>query len=72
MYGYEEDTMEGVVGDLLTAQNASISTAESCTGGAVAKMIASVSGSSNYFEGSVICYSNICKINQPCTGKCIT
>ena len=64
VYGYEEDTMEGVVGDLLTAQNASISTAESCTGGAVAKMITSVSGSSNYFEGSVICYSNICKINQ--------
>ena len=64
VYGYEEDTMEGVVGDLLTAQNASVSTAESCTGGAVAKMITSVSGSSNYFEGSVICYSNICKINQ--------
>ncbi|MED6302544.1 MAG: molybdopterin-binding protein, partial [Bacteroidota bacterium] len=53
VYGYEDDTMEGVVGDLLTAQNASISTAESCTGGAVAKMITSVSGSSNYFEGSV-------------------
>ncbi len=64
VYGYEDDTMEGVVGDLLTTQNASISTAESCTGGAVAKMITSVSGSSNYFEGSVICYSNICKINQ--------
>ena len=64
VYGYEDDTMEGVVGNLLTAQNASISTAESCTGGAVAKMITSVSGSSNYFEGSVICYSNICKINQ--------
>ena len=64
VYGYEDDTMEGVVGDLLTAQNASVSTAESCTGGAVAKMITSVSGSSNYFEGSVICYSNICKINQ--------
>ena len=64
VYGYEDDTMEGVVGGLLTAQNVSISTAESCTGGAVAKMITSVSGSSNYFEGSVICYSNICKINQ--------
>ena len=64
VYGYEDDTMEGIVGDLLTAQNASVSTAESCTGGAVAKMITSVSGSSNYFEGSVICYSNICKINQ--------
>ena len=64
VYGYEDDTMEAVVGDLLTAQNTSISTAESCTGGAVAKMITSVSGSSNYFEGSVICYSNICKINQ--------
>ena len=64
VYGYEDDKMEGVVGDLLTAQNASVSTAESCTGGAVAKMITSVSGSSNYFEGSMICYSNICKINQ--------
>ena len=64
IYGYEDDTMEGVVGQLLSEKNETVSTAESCTGGAVAKMITSVSGSSAYFEGSIISYSNQIKINQ--------
>ena len=64
IYGYEDDTMEGVVGQLLSKKNETVSTAESCTGGAVAKMITSVSGSSAYFEGSIISYSNQIKINQ--------
>ena len=64
IYGYEDDTMEGVVGQLLSEKNETVSTAESCTGGAVAKMITSVSGSSDYFEGSIISYSNQIKINQ--------
>ena len=64
IYGYEDDTMEGVVGQLLSAKNETVATAESCTGGAVAKMITSVSGSSAYFEGSIISYSNQIKINQ--------
>ena len=46
IYGYEDDTMEGVVGQLLSEKNETVATAESCTGGAVAKMITSVSGSS--------------------------
>ena len=64
IYGYEDDTMEGVIGQLLSEKNETVSTAESCTGGAVAKMITSVSGSSAYFEGSIISYSNQIKINQ--------
>ena len=64
IYGYEDDKMEGVVGQLLSEKNETVSTAESCTGGAVAKMITSVSGSSAYFEGSIISYSNQIKINQ--------
>ena len=64
IYGYEDDTMEGVVGQLLSEKNETVSTAESCTGGAVAKMITSVSGSSAYFEGSIISYSNQIKIDQ--------
>ena len=64
IYGYEDDTMEGVVGQLLSAKNETVATAESCTGGAVAKMITSVSGSSAYFEGSIISYSNLIKINH--------
>ena len=64
IYGYEDDTMEGVVGQLLSEKNETVATAESCTGGAVAKMITSVSGSSAYFEGSIISYSNQIKINQ--------
>ena len=64
IYGYEDDTMEGVVGQLLSEKKETVATAESCTGGAVAKMITSVSGSSAYFEGSIISYSNQIKINQ--------
>lgn len=64
IYGYEDDTMEGVVGQLLSEKNETVSTAESCTGGAVAKMITSVSGSSAYFEGSIVSYSNQIKIDQ--------
>ena len=40
-----------------------IGTAESCTGGKVAETIMSVPGSSNYYKGSIICYSNEVKEN---------
>jgi len=43
---------------LLKAQNKTITTAESCTGGLIASMITEVSGSSEVFNGSVVTYSN--------------
>ncbi len=61
IFGYDNDTMESVIGKLLLEKKASLSTAESCTGGAIAAMITSVPGSSIYFTGSVIAYSNIIK-----------
>ena len=53
----EEDTIEVVLGRLLTKQNKTFSTAESCTGGKIAQVISSVSGASAYFKGSVVCYA---------------
>jgi len=55
----EEDApVEVVIGNLLKEKNLMLATAESCTGGNIAHMITSVSGSSAYFKGSVVAYSN--------------
>ena len=62
--GFEEDeTLEVVVGRILKKQNKTIATAESCTGGKIAEVLTSVSGSSNYFKGSVVSYATEVKIN---------
>jgi nicotinamide-nucleotide amidase len=58
IFGYNTDTMEEVVGRLLKHVNKTLSTAESCTGGYIAHLITGVPGSSAYFKGSVIAYSN--------------
>ncbi|MBW4362589.1 CinA family nicotinamide mononucleotide deamidase-related protein [Flavobacterium taihuense] len=62
--GFEDDeTIEVVLGRLLSKQNLTLSTAESCTGGKIAEMIASVPGASNYFKGSVVAYATEVKVN---------
>ncbi len=58
IYGYGNDKMDGVVGELLLKKGLTLATAESCTGGTVAKMLTSKSGSSAYFHGSIVSYSN--------------
>lgn len=58
IFGYDDILLEEAVGQKLTEKNLSISTAESCTGGYLAHLITSVAGSSNYFKGSIIAYSN--------------
>ncbi len=63
IFGYEKETLENVVGKLLREQKKTLSTAESCTGGYIAHRITSVAGSSDYFMGSVVSYSNEMKIN---------
>jgi len=62
IFGYGDDTIEAIIGKLLLMRNASICTAESCTGGNIAKMITSISGSSEYYKGSIVAYSNKVKI----------
>jgi nicotinamide-nucleotide amidase len=58
IFGYDNETLEGVVGMLLRERDATLAIAESCTGGAIAQMITSIPGSSTYFKGSVVAYSN--------------
>ena len=53
----EDDSMQVVLGKLLQSSGKTVSTAESCTGGAIGALITSVPGSSAYFEGSVVSYS---------------
>jgi len=52
------DSMEQIVGYYLQMRNATLAVAESCTGGLVGERITSVSGSSRYFAGGAIVYSN--------------
>lgn len=64
IFGYDEDEIETVIGQLLLEQNLTIGTAESCTGGNIAGMITSVPGSSKYFSGSIVSYDNQIKVDQ--------
>jgi nicotinamide-nucleotide amidase len=64
IYGYDEDTLEQIVGRLLIDKKQTLSTAESCTGGYIAHRIISVPGSSAYYVGSIISYANEVKINE--------
>lgn len=62
--GFDDDeTLEVVIGKMLTKQNKTISTAESCTGGKIAGVLTSVSGASKYFKGSLVSYATAVKID---------
>lgn len=63
IFGYENDTMASVVGDLLVNYGLKLAVAESCTGGTIAHLITHQSGSSRYFLGGVVAYSNDVKVN---------
>jgi nicotinamide-nucleotide amidase len=58
IFGFDDDTLEELIGKQLRALNFTLSTAESCTGGYIAHLITSISGSSDYFKGSIVAYSN--------------
>jgi nicotinamide-nucleotide amidase len=61
IYGTDNQTLEGVVGELLLKKKMALATAESCTGGLLGVKITNISGSSKYFERGVITYSNQAK-----------
>lgn len=58
LYSTRGETMEEIVAQLLTENKATVAVAESCTGGLLAERITMLSGSSAYFVGGVVCYSN--------------
>ncbi len=53
-----DTTLAGALGSILTKRGETLATAESCTGGNIAHEITRVAGSSVYFKGSVVAYSN--------------
>jgi nicotinamide-nucleotide amidase len=59
----KDEKLEAVIGRLLSEKKATLSTAESCTGGLIASMLTSLPGSSNYFKGSIVAYANEAKEN---------
>lgn len=58
IYGFDQDTMASVIGDLLRRNGLHLSVAESCTGGLIASKITEVEGSSEWFVGGVVAYSH--------------
>jgi len=58
VFGYDDISLEESLGELLMERGLTLASAESCTGGNIARMITSVPGSSSYYSGSVIAYEN--------------
>ena len=63
LYSTKGEMLEEVVARVLTENRATVAVAESCTGGMLAERLTKVPGSSSYFLGGVICYSNELKIS---------
>lgn len=63
VYGEDNINLSQVVGNILKEKNATLGTVESCTGGEISKEIVNIPGSSDYYNGSLISYSNELKIN---------
>ena len=62
IYGYDKDTLQEIIGTLLKQQSATLSLAESCTGGTLSRLITSVPGSSEYYLGGTVTYANEMKV----------
>jgi nicotinamide-nucleotide amidase len=63
VFGFDEDTMESVVLDLLRQRGLSLGLAESVTGGLVAARLTSVAGASDVFRGSIVSYASEVKFD---------
>lgn len=57
VYGIDTQTLEEVMGDLLTKRGETVATAESCTAGGLAARISNIPGSSEYFVGGIVAYT---------------
>jgi nicotinamide-nucleotide amidase len=58
IWGTDDDSLESVVGELLIGKRLSLATMESCTGGLLASTLTDAPGSSAYFRGGLVAYSN--------------
>jgi len=64
IFGIDEQTLPEVVGQQLARLHKTVAVAESCTGGLVAKLLTDIPGSSEYFTGGWVTYSNKAKVEQ--------
>ncbi|MEQ8337669.1 MAG: competence/damage-inducible protein A [Cyclobacteriaceae bacterium] len=64
IFGFDEGNIEYYIGKMLKEANKTVACAESCTGGFLSHLITSIPGSSAYFKGAVIAYSNEVKHNM--------
>lgn len=62
IFGYNGDTISAITGKLLLKAGSMVAVAESCTGGNIAHLYTEIPGSSSYFQGGVIAYSNAVKM----------
>lgn len=63
VFGFDDATLEGAVGRLLTERKETLATAESCTGGLLSMRITDVAGSSAYYVGGAIAYDRRAKVD---------
>ncbi len=61
IWGADDQTLEGVIGELLRSRKLTLATMESCTGGLLASTITDAPGSSDYFKGGLVTYTNEAK-----------
>jgi nicotinamide-nucleotide amidase len=69
IFSYEDKLLPELIADKLNLQHKTLALAESCTGGYIAHLITSLPGSSSYFKGGIVAYSNeiknrILQVNQ--------
>ena len=62
IWGADNDTLEGVVGDMLDARGLTLATMESCTSGLLASTITDVTGAAQYYKGGFVAYSTQMKM----------
>jgi nicotinamide-nucleotide amidase len=58
VFSSREENLAEVLGRKLKARSMTLATAESCTGGLIGKLLTDTPGSSEYFRGGVVCYSD--------------
>jgi nicotinamide-nucleotide amidase len=63
IFGSDEDTLAGLVAELLTGKGLTLALAESCSGGLLSDTITDIPGSSKFYRGGIIAYSRKAKIN---------
>ncbi len=63
IFAHDNREMEEIVGQILLKKEKTLSVAESCTGGLIGNRLTDVAGSSEYFQGGVVSYSNRAKVD---------